>query len=125
MVRDASVMSRRSGREEVQRVDAELGWIERRDDGVGCRAGMGRLPEVAFVWEIEARAGRVEQHADARSIRIRRVYSCHHRDLAGRQPDQISWRIDAQELYEAPDEMLIELRAVVALQHREDALGRK
>ena len=88
---------------------------------VGLCAGMRRFPEISFVGDPAARRP-IEQHPDARTIRIRRVHPSHDRDLAGRQPHQVAWRVDAQKLHETPDEVLIELRAVVALQHREDAL---
>ena len=53
--------------------------------------------------QIQPRAGRVEQHPDARTIRIRRVHPSHDRHFAGRQPDQVAWRVDAQKLHETPD----------------------
>ena len=49
----------------------------------------------------------------------------HDRDLAGVEPHEIADRINAEQLHEAANQMLIELLAVVALQHREDPLRRK
>ena len=41
------------------------------------------------------------------------------------EPHQVARRIDAEQLHEPPHQVLVELRAVVALQHGEDALGRE
>ena len=81
--------------------------------------------EIAFVRQVERGAVRREQHADARTIRVGRVHLSHDRDLAGAQPHEVAGRIDAEQLHEAAHEVLIELRAVVALQHGQDAVGRK
>ena len=47
------------------------------------------------------------------------------RDLVRAEPDEVARRIDAEQLGESPDQVLIELRAFVALQHREDAVARE
>ena len=58
-------------------------------------------------------------------MRIGRVHREDDGDLAGAQPDQVARRVDAEQLHEPADQVLIELRAFVALQHGEDAIGRK
>ncbi len=49
----------------------------------------------------------------------------HDGDFAGVETDQIACRVNAGELDEPPNQVLVELLAVVALQHDEDAIGGK
>src|SRR3954447_7533445 len=108
----------------IQRVDSIFGRIDWRHDRGRFLAGSRRLPQVAVVRQIETCAVVRKEHADARAVRVGRVHFRHHRDLAGRQPHQVAGGVDAEQLDESPHQVLIELRAVVALEHREDAIGR-
>ena len=56
---------------------------------------------------------------------IGRVGLEHDGNLAGVEPHEISRGIDADQLDEAAHQILIELLAVVPLQHRQDAVGRE
>ncbi len=88
-------------------------------------ASCSALPQVDVARQFEPPAVGGEEHAHFRAVRIGRVHLQNNRDFAGVQLHEIADRIDAEQLHETANEMLIELLAVVALQHREDALGRK
>ncbi len=49
----------------------------------------------------------------------------HDSDFAGTQLDEVAGGVDAQQLHEAADQVLVELHTVIPLQDREDPIGRK
>ena len=49
----------------------------------------------------------------------------HNRDLTCVKTHQVADGVDAEQLHEPPDEVLIELLPVVAFHHLEDAIGRE
>ena len=83
------------------------------------------VPQVELDWFRIRRAVRSEEDAHARPIGIGCVGLEHHRDLAGVESHEIACGIDTDELDEPAHEVLIELLAVVSLQHGEDAVGRE
>jgi hypothetical protein len=84
-----------------------------------------RLPEIALERQIEARAVGGKEHPHARAGGDRRVDAEDDGHFAGAEADEIARAVDAEQLREAPDQVLIELRPFVALQHAEDAIGRE
>ena len=84
-----------------------------------------RFPQVHFVRRLEMLARRRLDHLDARLERIRRVHRHHHRHRAVVEAHEIAGRVDAEQLREAAHQMLIELLAVAALHHFENAIRRE
>ena len=80
-------------------------------------------PKLAPQFSMDSFAGAIDEHANTRPIRIWRIYLEHHGHLAGCQADQVADRVDADQLHKSSDEILLELRAVVTLQHRENTIG--
>src|SRR4030095_8749981 len=106
-----------------ERIDGVFGWIDR---GLDRSTLVGfHFPEVQVTRFGERLTIRAKQDANLRAIRIRRIRLEDDANLAGVEFHQIALRVDADELHETADEMLIELLAVVPLQHREDPVGWK
>src|SRR5262245_36841724 len=102
--------------EESQGVDIVDCRINRLDDGRRMTVGIafGDLPEVDVVGQIHALAVGREYHANLRTLRIRRIGFEHDRNLARVEAHEVPHWIDADELGEATDQVLVELLAVVA-----------
>src|SRR3954471_10595466 len=124
-VRSAS-LTKRSAFEEVERIDVVVRGIDGRDDGLEVRRGAARLrfPQVALEGQVQARAVGRKQDAHARTMRIRRVHVQDHRDLSRTQLDEIARRVDAEQLHETANQVLIELRPFVFLEDGDDPVCR-
>src|SRR4029450_6526472 len=107
----------------IQRIDVVFGGI---DGGLnrGRTCTLWRyFPQIDVVGDGPSVATLVEHHADLRSMGIRRVCLDDDGDFARVEAHEVTGRIDADQLNEASDEMLIELRAVVAFQDGENTVG--
>src|SRR6476619_1149373 len=107
-----------------QRIDVVLGGIDWAFNGRRTSTLWGHFPEIDVVGDGQSVTALVEHHADLRSMWIRRVSFDDDGDVARVEAHEITGRIDADELNETSDEMLIELCAVVAFQDGKNTVGR-
>ena len=85
----------------------------------------GRFPQVQVVRALDFHAVLAHDDADAWAVGVWSVSTHDNRNLTRIEPHEIARWINADELREPADQVLIELLAVVPLQHREDAVCRK
>src|SRR5262245_2090999 len=106
-----------------QRVDSVEFWVQRRLDRGRLRRG--RLPQVDFIRPHEVDTVDASQHLHTRPVRIWCVRTHHDGDITRSESDEVACGVDANELRESPYKILIELRSIVALENRENAVRRK
>lgn len=102
-----------------------FGGIERCvvfDRGV---AVSGLLPEVALDGDTDGLPLRVEQHPHLGPVGIWSVHLEDDGDFSGGESDQRPRRVDADQLDEAPDQILVELATLVSFEHRQNPVRRK
>ncbi len=85
----------------------------------------GRFPQIDIVRTLEGCPLACDEHPHLWTVGIGRVGLEDDADFARVEPDEIAHRINTNQLREAPHEVLIELRAIIALQDGEDAIGRE
>src|SRR5688572_4181474 len=119
---DPAMSARRRGLEVRQWIDAVVDGVHRRLDRL--RLALTRIPQADVVGMLQLLSVGPREHLDARPVGIRRVRLEDDGNLARVEPHEVAGWIDADQLDETLHQPLIELLAVVALQHGQDAVGR-